>query len=666
MSGKISAESSFRADINGLRALSVALVVLFHVKVPGAGGGFIGVDVFFVISGYLMTRIIDGGVAAGTFAYWRFIAARATRIWPALGAMVLAALVVGAFLLPPADLHQLARQAGPALAFWSNHYFRDHSGYDTDAADGNWLLHTWSLAVEWQFYVLYPLLLATIARWARRSPEGAARRAAAAWLVAALAAASLAKYVVDSGARPSDAFFLLPSRAWQMAAGGLVYFAERRVSPGRWRSVASVAGVGLIVLAALWFDLLHVSSVGLGWRSVVPVAGAMLVLWADDGRNVLLANAWAQRIGLASYSIYLWHWPLVVAAEVADLEHEHRLAARVGLVVASVVLGELSYRFVELRWTRRPAAPPVRFASRLGPAGLLAAAGAAALVATTTRGLDFRMRGVSAAEIAPATESDYFPARCSNFRKRVDELTVCTIEKDDRRRVLVIGDSHAEHLYPWFASKSQVSVDFFTQAECPPVPNFERLEMGFHCLDYARKAWDMAASAAYDTVILSARWPLIGELGPPFCRREPSGACTPLPDQRERQAAARDELRAAILSILARGETVVVLDSTPETPVQVPQRLERERYWYGAPRFTIDRASLGVDAWIDQLWTELEPIPGYHHVSLRPVLCDATTCRVWDEAIGRSIYVDGGHLAPAWTVQHGDVFAPFVQLQRAP
>ena len=119
----------FRRDINGLRALSVGLVVLFHVGWKGAGGGFVGVDVFFVISGYLMTRIIDEALRAGSFGYARFLAARATRIWPALGAMLLASLLAGALLLPPSDLKEIAAQAFAAASFWSNHYFLARSGY---------------------------------------------------------------------------------------------------------------------------------------------------------------------------------------------------------------------------------------------------------------------------------------------------------------------------------------------------------------------------------------------------------------------------------------------------------------------------------------------------------------------------------------------------------
>jgi peptidoglycan/LPS O-acetylase OafA/YrhL len=661
MTEPASARAPFRADINGLRALSVVLVVLYHVGLKGASGGFVGVDVFFVISGFLMTGIVERGLEAGTFRYGQFLAARAARIWPALGATILASLVAGAFLLPPSDLRQVARQAGTAVLFWSNRFFRAHGGYDTDGADGNWFLHTWSLSVEWQFYMLYPLVLVAVARLAARLPgrdrAGGARSSAAPWVVGALAAASFVRYVVVSPVRPDDAFFLLTSRAWQMAAGGLAYWAARAASPGRWRATLSSAGVVLVGLAAAYLDRAHVAAAGLGWRSALPVAGAALVLWANDADNRLLRNPWIQRVGSASYSIYLWHWPLVVAAEISGVTSHHPVAAKAVVVAASLLLGWLSFKLVETPWRRGRAAARV-------PAqaiALLAGAGVAVLVVTATRGLAFRTRG--GADVAPVAESDYYPDRCGNFLSRAEDLRTCTLTRDERRRVLVIGDSHAEHLWAWFEAASKVSVDFLTEAECPPIPNFERLQPGFHCLDYARAAWDAGASPRYDTVIVSARWLTVGGVGPPYCHREASGACPVVANMAERQALARDELRGVIESLLARGKTVVVFDETPEAPFKVPQRLERERFWFGAPRLVIDRATLDADAWLDGMFAELARRPGFHLVSLRPKLCDAHTCRVYDDA-QVPIYFDASHFVPAWIIRNGDVFAPFVQTAR--
>jgi peptidoglycan/LPS O-acetylase OafA/YrhL len=669
--GQAPAPSEFRRDINGLRALSVALVVLFHVNARGSGGGFIGVDIFFVISGFLMTKIILDGLAAGDFSYWRFVRARAARIWPALGAMVLALLVLGAFLLPPSDLLQMANQSGWALVFWSNQIFHDHAGYATQGADGNWFLHTWSLSVEWQFYLLYPLLL-VFAAWsharlfAGSDAPRRQQRALGLWLLALLGL-SLACHVVQSDARPNSAFFLLPARAWEMLAGGLVYgFSKRHVAASaRRRALASHAGVALIVLSALWLGYRHVDPVGLGWFSTVPIVGAMLVLWSDSPSNRLLNNRGVQAIGRWSYSIYLWHWPLVVACSMDAVFERYPHPGKELVVAASVLLGWLSFRFVESRTRGRTGVAALL--ATVKPALALSAAAIAAVLVSGSGGLAFRMaRPTDEPVVMPALESDYFPPACSNFQQQARDLKTCSIDKHSQRAVLVIGDSLAEHLYPWFKNHSEVSVDFMTEAECPPIPQFDRQQPGFHCLDYARVAWREAASARYDTVVVSANWNLVGKAGPPYCHVDATGTCKTI-DGDLRRDLVLSELRSAIRALLAMGKVVVVLDGTPAADVNIPQRLERERFWFGGVRLSISKASLATDyGWIDPMFAEFKGTPGFHLVSLRQTLCAGSSCKVYDDELRRPIYIDERHFDPVWIAQHGDVFAPFVRAEPPP
>jgi peptidoglycan/LPS O-acetylase OafA/YrhL len=666
--------SDFRSDINGLRALSVWLVVFFHAHVRGADGGFIGVDIFFVISGFLMTKIIMEGLDAGSFSFWGFMRARAARIWPALGTLVLALLVLGAILLPPSDLLQIAHQSFWALIFWSNQIFHDSAGYDTQGADGNWFLHTWSLSVEWQFYVLYPLALMLVARLQGRAkgaldglrPGGLPRRTVAILCcVVCLFALSLACYLIQSAKNPNSAFFLLTARAWEPLAGGLVFLLAdgRGAVDGRRRAAASYAGVALVVLSALWLGYRHVDPVGLGWYSIVPVAGAMLTIGSACPRNVLLDNRFMQAIGRWSYSIYLWHWPLVVICAMDAVLDRHPLAGRSFVIAGSVFLGWLSFRFVE----SRPRSPgPLRL--RLTAAKPFLALGTAALaasVAVASRGLEFRMPSAGAAPFKPATESDYYPAECSNFQKEVRDVRPCKIEKKgSRRTVLVIGDSLGEHLYPWFKNHTQVSVDFLTEADCPPIPNFDTVNPAFHCGDFARLAWHEAAQPRYDTVVISGRWELVGGIGPVYCHHDASGRCVVV-NGIEKRDLVLAELRSAIRGLLDIGKTVVVLEGTPAAYIDVPQRLARERYWFGEPRFSISAASVAADyAWIDPMFAEFKGVQGYHLVSLRPTLCDATTCKVYDTVLKRPVYANDRHFDPIWMNAHGDIFAPFVQPER--
>lgn len=655
----------FRADINGLRGLSVLLVVAYHLQLRGAGGGFIGVDVFFVVSGYLMTLILVRQDEPSVKGYVSFVAARAQRIWPALAALTAALLVAGAIVLPPFDLDTLARQALWALGFVSNHHYLAHSGYADRTADDLWLLHTWSLSVEWQFYMLYPLLVFAVLRLSRRWGRRPGSLLAAVLLVFAIA--SMVWQVLQRGQATETGFFLLTSRAWELLAGGLA----AAVGPGccgRWGMAArrrvSMLGVLLILCSALVLALQRQRAVGSDWVLLGPVLGAAAVLVAGDHANPLLGSRWLQALGRWSYSIYLWHWPLLVAWRVALGPQEHRLLGMVAVALASLALGALSYRWVEqpvLRW-RRPGGSRSRAwaacAAAMCTAALLAG------VARASEGLPWRdpQRVAAFGAYEAAIRPLLFPDdRCHNFRKPVEDMVVCPIERDAARRVLVIGDSHAEHLWPWFVRHSEASVDFFGASECPPVPNFERLQPGYDCRRYAAQAWERARSTAYDTVIVSARWATVGLAGPPYCQRQPDGRCDTV-SAAKKPARVAEELRRAVEATLAAGKTVVFLDSAPEASVRVAKRLARERFWHGQARLGIDRAVLReATAWLDPLLDELSARPGFQRVSLRGTLCDEQRCRVYDDTLDRPIYTDESHFDPVWIAENAGFLTAFTR-----
>jgi peptidoglycan/LPS O-acetylase OafA/YrhL len=655
----------FRADINGLRGLAVLLVVAYHVQWRGAGGGFIGVDVFFVVSGYLMTGILLRAPTVSPQSYLAFLAARARRIWPALAVLVLVLLAFGAAALPPFDLDTLARQTLWTLSFLSNHYFLAHSGYADRTADDLWLLHTWSLSVEWQFYLLYPLFIFAFLSLSRSSARSAARGLAPALLL--LAAVSLGWQMALRGRPLESGFFLLAPRAWEFLAGGIVATIGGSAGgpAGLSRRALSVTGVLLIIGSAVALALLRQRAVGSDWVLLGPVLGTAAVLAARDATNPLLGSRGLQAIGRWSYSIYLWHWPMWVGWRLVLGPHEHRLVGGAVVVAASILLGALSYRWIEqpvLRWRRGDAGPrhgaSLACAAALGTALLLAGA------AMATGGWQQRDAGrltdlaAYQASILPLLFPD---DRCNNFRKPVEAMRPCSVERGTQRRVLVIGDSHAEHLWPWFVQHSRASVDFFGASECPPVPHFERLQPGYDCGRYAALAWEQARSARYDTVVVSARWATVALAGPPYCHRAPGKHCE-LAAAPAKPVLVIGELRAVIEATLAAGKTVVFLDSAPEAPVRVAKRQARERFWHGEPRLSIDRATLReATAWLDPLLDELSARPGFHRVSLRSVLCSAQRCRVYDDTLGRPIYTDESHFDPVWIAENAGFFEPFVQ-----
>lgn len=327
----------FRNDINGLRAWAVVAVILYHFGVPGISGGFVGVDVFFVISGFLMTGIVVGGLEReGGFSVWSFYMARARRILPALMVLCVVLLTLGWWLLLPLDYKMLGKHALASLAFLSNVLFQREAGYFDAASHEKWLLHTWSLAVEWQFYMLLPLVLLAVWKWRP------GRRPLVIVMTAALLG-SLALSIVLTPRMPTSAFYLLPTRAWEMLAGGLVYLlAHRLVLTPRQRMALEFSGFGLVIGALAAFDA---SSAWPGWRALVPVLGAVLVLLAARSNTFWTGHRAAQWLGTRSYSLYLWHWPIVVATVYAQWQ-DQPLAMAGGLLL-TLLLGHLSYHWVE-------------------------------------------------------------------------------------------------------------------------------------------------------------------------------------------------------------------------------------------------------------------------------------------------------------------------------
>jgi peptidoglycan/LPS O-acetylase OafA/YrhL len=332
---------AFRPDVNGLRAIAVLAVVAFHFQLPGVRAGFIGVDVFFVISGYLMTGIILSRLERGTFSVPGFYADRARRIIPALAVLIALLLVLGWFFFLQSEYFQLARQAASSALFYSNIAYWRGVGYFAPPVDQQWLIHTWSLSLEWQFYLLYPLLLPVLVRAAPRR-----------WrhIVAGAALLSFAATLVLSEVDPAAGFYLLPARAWELLAGGLAY----GLPPLSGRAARIAEALGLAAIAA---GAVLISPVG--WpngSALVPVAGTLLVILAGRTQSRLTGNRLAAWIGLTSYSIYLWHWPVVVWLRFADRDDPASTAAGMG---ASLLLGYLSWRLVERRAQPRTERPRI-------------------------------------------------------------------------------------------------------------------------------------------------------------------------------------------------------------------------------------------------------------------------------------------------------------------
>ena len=327
--------TEYRADVDGLRGIAVLLVLLFHVGLQPLGGGFIGVDVFFVISGYLITNIIYKDIFNNTFSFSKFYERRARRILPALITVVLTTCVGGYYLLYPEAYRVLGQSAVAALLAISNWFFLHNTAYFDAPAQTQALLHTWSLGVEEQFYLVWPALLLTASKFCGKS-----RRAWIA-LLAVIALASFAGSLWKVAYNPKVAFYMPYTRAWELAIGGLLCF----LRPLRSRAMQVFPPLGL---AAIGWSATTLSGEQPfpGFNALAPTIGAALVIYPRHTQAGRLLG-WLAPLGRISYSLYLWHWPIIVFWRTYNNGEPVGLNAACLIIAASIGLSVLSWRYIE-------------------------------------------------------------------------------------------------------------------------------------------------------------------------------------------------------------------------------------------------------------------------------------------------------------------------------
>ncbi|RYU46048.1 acyltransferase family protein [Aliivibrio finisterrensis] len=284
-------------DINGLRALAVIAVILFHFNEDLLPGGFIGVDVFFVISGFLMTKIIVNSLNNNTFSIKVFYSSRANRIIPPLAALCFFLLIFGWYYLSPADYRQVGNDILNSMLFISNFIYAKDKGYFDASSSEEWLLHTWSLSAEWQFYLIYPLILLGVYKFLGKNKAKA--------FIVTTTFISFIICIIWSNISPTASYFLLPTRAWEMLIGGVAFLYP--LSNKKNYQVLSWFGIAIIFSSAIFINEVHLWP---SYLTLLPILGTYLVIISKQ-KNVFLDNKPIQYIGSWSYSIYLWHWVIV-------------------------------------------------------------------------------------------------------------------------------------------------------------------------------------------------------------------------------------------------------------------------------------------------------------------------------------------------------------------
>jgi peptidoglycan/LPS O-acetylase OafA/YrhL len=477
----------YRPDIDCLRAFSVLAVVCFHFDISPIRSGYVGVDVFFVISGYLITGIIYAESKAARFSFRNFYARRARRILPALLVTVIATIGFAYLALPPADYVDLASQALAAIGFSSNIWFWSQQNYFDGTALTKPLLQTWSLAVEEQFYILFPLALIFALRRSERL----------AYWIAGVGLVSFLFCIYQSATHPAAAFYLLPSRVWEFCLGALL--AVEAVPPVPHRHKLWVAVLGWCALAA------SVNLFGTGipypsFRAALPCLGAALVIWSHVD---LIPNRFTRPvlfIGLISYSLYLWHWPVAVFSyELLGSSQPAEVKAL--LLLVCLMLAIASYLWVETPF-RRP---------KHGAMAMIAAAATAVVVACIpiklTSGAPGRFSPEQAAIGAFSAydhTSLYDEGRCFVQRDQMLPRDACITPVAGKRNVVVWGDSYAAHLVPGLRRTSDaLFVMQATRAGCAAIGD---AITGEACRAFNRDVLDAIMSVRPDVVLLSANW----------------------------------------------------------------------------------------------------------------------------------------------------------------
>lgn len=640
----------YRADIDGLRAVSVLSVMVYHANISFGGikvaaGGFLGVDVFFVISGYLISRILIEEIDGNIFSFRGFYIRRARRILPALAVVLAFCLVAGFWILTPDFFLQLAWSAVYAMVFSANYYFFSTAGYFSEASENLPLLHLWSLAVEEQFYVVYPLLFAF-----------ACRRIMRQWFINLLLVCCMLGFIasfLSLGRWPAAVFYLPWFRAWEMLSGALVAVWLSRNANSPSFPVLGYAGLGMVLLSVTLPPLAGSFSY-LG--NFLAVGGAaFLIAFGQNVRGVqaLLSNRILVAIGLISYSLYLWHQPVFAFYRVYTIS-EFTTLIKISLLVITFCLAFLSWRFVELPFRDAARFPPPRFATAIAAMFLAIVCGCVATI--VTNGFPQRFTQFQRDLLSVIAERGTLVLKDQNCQTASLER-ICIIGDGAQRPTwALLGDSHAETLADSLSAllKSRgVAGEVLTAPGCPFILGVDPADNSVACAAFTAAVFNELKKKRISDVVISDRSTayILGtrfnnleggvESGDPF----PVGLVGSPTDGQERIDAVVAQLETTIDVLLRHKIRVHYIAPIPEVGWHVPRTIVK-LVGRGQLSLTTSRELyLSRHNRVLAMLRGLENRDGFSVVYPHQLFCDEKTGRCRANSGGRLFYTDTDHLS---------------------
>lgn len=589
---------NYRSDIDGLRALAVLGVLGFHAFPGIFPGGFIGVDIFFVISGFLIADHLFKDLARHQFSLVDFYSRRIRRIFPGLAIVLFFSLIAGWFLLLPGDYAQLGKHSLAGVTFISNIILWSEVGYFDQASHTKPLLHLWSLGIEAQFYIFFPIVLCVI--WKMQRAIGC--------LLLVITAFCFALNAYFVAIDISATFYSPLTRFWEFSVGGVIALQQRRLPQVHdhsytWiKNYASCIGIGLIVWAVIF---LSGQSMFPGWWALLPVGGAGVLIWAGPQaivNKLFLSNRLMVWVGLISFPLYLWHWPLLVFAQLDASEPLSR-TMRIAILVLSFLLAWLTYRFIERPARQGPLLQGGARALLTAFVGLGLLGMAVYLLAGIPSRMPAFIQQISAIEFDHTIRTRVGTCflvtgqTSKDFSKCADELAA------GRTTALLVGDSHASHLYPGLSSRfgQHTNIIQRTAGGCPPVFGTQVDQLNKLCQEVSQYTQALIMQSRPEIVILAANWLFYESL----------------------------DLKETILWLKSAGvEKIVVVGPVPQWRESLIKQLYLNYRRTGQEEIPRDM-SLGLNPRVfeaDSKIAEIASLMKVDYLSVREILCHTLAC----------------------------------------